>query len=129
MLRYRHILIAFDGSPEGELALAHAVAMAHSFRARLTIVAVRPRPKWPARPGQEDLEERLRAAADGVPDDLGVTTQLLDGDVADEVLRAARDGEHDLIVIGGAAAGRVAQDTEIPVIAVHRPNEGPDLAA
>ena len=32
--RYRHVLVAFDGSPEAELALAHAVAMAQVYRAK-----------------------------------------------------------------------------------------------
>ena len=31
--RYRHVLVAFDGSPEAELALAHAVAIAQAYRA------------------------------------------------------------------------------------------------
>src|SRR4051794_27252327 len=85
--RYRHVLVAFDGSPESDLALVHAVAMAQIYRARLAIVAVVPPPPllaWQAPGGmrgihaeeQQELEELLRKAADGVPDDLSVTTQL-----------------------------------------------------
>jgi nucleotide-binding universal stress UspA family protein len=129
VLRYRHVLIAFDGSPESELALAHAVAMAHAFRAKLAIVAVAPRAAWGTRDAHEQLQARLHAAADGVPDDLEVTTRLLEGDPASELLQAARDGEHDLIVIAGSAADGVTQDTEVPVIVIHRPSDGPDLAA
>jgi nucleotide-binding universal stress UspA family protein len=118
-------LIAFDGSPDAELALAYAVAMAHAFRARLAIVAVGRRLAWDS----QDLEERLRTAADGVPDDLSVTTRVLTGDPVSELLKAAREGEHDLIVVGSGVFNRVTQDAEVPVIVVHRPNEGPDLAA
>jgi len=125
VLRYRHVLIAFDGSPDGELALAHAVAMAHAFRARLAIVAVGRRLAWDS----QDLEERLRTAADGVPDDLSVTTRVLTGDPVSELLKAAREGEQDVIVVGSGVFNRVTQDAEVPVIVVHRPNEGPDLAA
>ena len=41
------------------------------------------------------------------PDDLSLTTRLLDGDPARELLRAARDGDHDLIVMGSRGRGRV----------------------
>jgi nucleotide-binding universal stress UspA family protein len=127
VLRYRHVLIAFDGSPEAELALEHAVALAHVSRARLAIVGFVPRPSWSVRDG---LEERLRAAADGVPDDLEVTTRLLEGDPARALLRAVREGEHDALVLGGAGiSDHVLDDADVPVIVIHRPDDGPDLAA
>lgn len=127
MLRYRHLLIGFDGSPESELALAHAVALAHATRARLAIVAVTPRPAWSVREG---LQAKLSAAADGVPDDLEVTTRLLEGDPVRELLRAAREGEHDAIVVGATAVSdQVLHDADVPVIVIHRPDDGPDLAA
>jgi nucleotide-binding universal stress UspA family protein len=154
VLRYRHVLVAFDGSAEAELALAHAIALAQVYRARLALVAVVPPPPllaWQAPGGmrgvhdseQTELEGLLRAAADRVPDDLSITTQLLDGDPAREILRAARDGDHDVIVLGsrgrgrvttallGSVSNRVMHDADVPVIVIHRPggDEGPDLAA
>jgi nucleotide-binding universal stress UspA family protein len=154
VLRYRHVLVAFDGSPEAELALAHAIALAQVYRARLGLVAVVPPPPllaWQAPGGmrgvhdseQTELERALRVAADRVPDDLSITTQLLDGDPAREILRAAREGEHDVIVLGsrgrgrmttallGSVSNRVMHDADVPVIVIHRPrgDEGPDLAA
>jgi nucleotide-binding universal stress UspA family protein len=152
--RYRHVLLAFDGSPESELALAHAVAISQVYRARLGIVAVVPPPPllaWQAPGGmrgihdaeQVEFEELLRKAADAVPDDLSVTTQLLDGDPARELLKAARDGDYDVIVMGSRGRGRVSaallgsvsnhvmHDSEVPVIVIHKPGAdgGPDLAA
>jgi nucleotide-binding universal stress UspA family protein len=152
VLRYRHVLVAFDGSPQAELALAHAVALAQSSRARLALVAVVPPPPlmaWQAPGGmrgiheseQTELETALRAAADRVPDDLPVTTRLLDGDPARELLQAARDGDHDVIVMGsrgrgrvqaallGSVSNRVMNEAEVPVIVVHPAGDGPDLAA
>ena len=78
-----------------------------------------------------------------MPDDLSITTQLLDGDPAREILRTAREGDHDLIVLGsrgrgrmttallGSVSNRVMHDAEVPVIVIHRPSgdDGPDLAA
>ena len=154
MPRYRHVLVAFDGSREAELALDHAIALAQVYRARLALVAVVPPPPlmaWQAPGGmrgvheseQTELEAALRSAADRVPDDMSVTTRLLDGDPARELLRAARDGDHDVIVMGsrgrgrmtaallGSVSNRVMHDAEIPVIVIHRPrgDDGPDLAA
>jgi nucleotide-binding universal stress UspA family protein len=154
VLRYRHVLVAFDGSPEAELALTHAVSLAQGAHARLAIVTVVPPPPlmaWQAPGGmrglheseQTELEGLLRTAADRVPDDLSVTTRLLDGDPAREILRAARDGDHDVIVLGsrgrgrvsaallGSVSNRVMHDSEVPVIVIHRPSgdDGPDLAA
>ena len=152
MLRYRHVLVAFDASPEAQLALAHAVAMAQVYRAKVALVAVVPPPpllSWQAPGGmrgiheaeQEELEKALREAADDVPDDLSVTTQLLDGDPARELLRLARDGDFDVIVMGsrgrgrvtaallGSVSNRVMHDAGVPVIVIHRPSDGPDLAA
>ena len=152
MLRYRHVLVAFDASPEAQLALVHAVAMAQVYRAKVALVAVVPPPPllaWQAPGGmrgmheaeQEELGKALRKAADGVPDDLSVTTQLVDGDPARELLRLSREGDFDVIVMGsrgrgrvtaallGSVSNRVMHDANVPVIVIHRPNDGPDLAA
>jgi nucleotide-binding universal stress UspA family protein len=152
--RYRHVLVAFDGSPEAELALEHASAMAQVYRARLALVAVHAPAlllAWQAPGGmqalreseQADLDARLRAAADKVPDDLSITTRMLDGDPAREILRAAREGGHDVIVLGsrgrgrvtaallGSVSNRVMHDAGVPVIVIHPPrgDDWPDLAA
>lgn len=150
--RYRNLLVAYDGSPASELALAHAATLAQAYRARLAIVAVVAPPpllSWQAPGGmrgvyeteQAELTKRLSEAADGVPDDLSVTTHLVDGDPARELVRAARDGGHDLIVMGSRGRGRVTaavlgsvsnhvmHEAGVPVIVVHRPGGSPDLAA
>jgi len=154
VLRYRHLLVAFDGSRQSELALQHAVALAQVCHARLALVAVVPPPPpfaWQAPGGvrelhdaqQAEIDKALRAAADGVPDDLSITTRLLDGDPPREILRAAREGDHDLIVMGsrgrgrmtaallGSVSNRVLHDSPVPVIIVHPPrgDDEPDLAA
>ncbi len=79
--RYRNVLVAIDGSPESELALAHAVAIAQTYRAKLALVAVLAPPpllSWQAPGGmrgvyeteQAELQERLREAADEIPENL-----------------------------------------------------------
>ena len=128
-------MVAFDGSPEADLALSHACAIAQACLARVTLVGVLAPPPllaWQAPGGSRalpgaDLQERLQAAADDVPDHLRPTTALLEGDPARELVRAARD--HDVLFMG---AGRVAEDVvreaDLPVVVIHSP-DGPDLAA
>jgi nucleotide-binding universal stress UspA family protein len=152
--RYRNVLLAYDGSPEADRALAHAIAVAQVYRARLAIVAVVPPPPllaWQAPGGltgiqeseKSEMDARLRAAADKVPDDLPLTTRMLDGDPAREILRAVREGDHDVVVMGSRGRGRVSaallgsvsnhvmHAAEVPVIVIHEPggDDGPDLAA
>jgi nucleotide-binding universal stress UspA family protein len=146
-VRYRHVLVAFDGSPDAQLALEQAIALAQAYRARLALVAVVPPPPpfaWQAPGGlvqvheaqQAELDQRLRAAADSVPEDLPVTHRLMDGDPAKEILRAAREGDHDLVVLGsrghgrvssallGSVSRRVMHDAPVVVMVVHRPRDG-----
>ncbi len=66
--RYRNVLVAFDGSPESELALAHAVAMAQAYRARLALVAVVAPPpllSWQAPGGMRGVHETEQAELRG----------------------------------------------------------------
>jgi nucleotide-binding universal stress UspA family protein len=147
-VRYRNVLVAFEGSPDAQLALEHAIALAQSFNARLALVAVVPPPPpfaWQAPGGlvqvhaaqEEELSRRLHAAADSVPNDLPLTHRLLDGDPGKEILRAAREGDHDLIVMGSRGRGRVTSallggvsrrvmhEAPVPVMVVHRPRAEP----
>ena len=137
-MRYRKVMVAFDGSPEAELALAHACAIAQACLARVTLVGVIAPPPllaWQAPDGQRalpsnDLHAQLQAAANEVPDHLRPTTRLLDGDPARELLRAAAD--HDVIFMGsGRVTDDVVREADVPVIIIHRPgsDDGPDLAA
>ena len=134
-MRYRSVMVAFDGSAEAELALAHACAIAQACLARVTLVGVLAPPPllaWQTPVGSRalpraDLQERLQVAANDVPDHLRPTTTLLEGDPARELVHAAR--EHDVLFMGaGKVADDVVRETDLPVIVVHRP-DGPDLAA
>jgi nucleotide-binding universal stress UspA family protein len=117
--RYREVLVAVDGSPEADLALAHGVGVAHALNARLTLVAVAPEPPALIAPAagitREQLAEDIRqemgrvlaASRDAVPEDVSVTTRLLVGDPADEIIRAAEEAGADLILMGTRGRGRI----------------------
>src|SRR5436853_4968870 len=143
---YRNILVAVDGSKHADKALEQAVALAHDQHARLTLLTVVP-PRgamttFAASGGEtrESLcrayESILREAERKVPDDVGVTTRLLEGPAAAKIVQCARDCDHDLIVMGSRGRGRLTgavlgsvshrglHDSPVPVRVAHAPRGG-----
>ncbi len=142
---YRNILVAVDGSPDAEAALAHAGALARDQRARLTLLtAIPPLPatallaSGAAPPRSEVVRhyaELLRQASATLPPDVGVTTLLVEGPPARALVDRARSGEFDLIVMGSHGPGRlhramlgcvsqkVLHASPIPVLLTRAPRE------
>ena len=116
---YRNILVAVDGSPDAEAALTHASALARDQRARLTLLtAIPPIPATAllatgAAPPRGEVvnhySELLRRATDALPDDISVTTLLVEGPAAKALIERARSGAFDLIVMGSHGHGRLHQ--------------------
>jgi nucleotide-binding universal stress UspA family protein len=138
-----NVLVAFDGSRGAQYALGAATAMARGGNGRLTLMTVVPRAPMPA-PGvvgaydfraiERAMEADLRAAAETVPDDVPVTTVVLHGNAAHEIVRCVEKGCYDVVVLGfeghgpmkGAIAGvskKVMRNCTVPVIVVHAPPE------
>ena len=144
---YRNILVAVDGSKESKLALADAINLAQESNARITLVHVcnrAPGMLQTTAAGAAVAAELpaahakvLREAVDTVPQDLPVTTLLLEGSPADQIVKAARQYENDLIVIGSRGRGRataallgsvsheVLHRSPVPVLVVHSSRERP----
>lgn len=144
---YRNILVAVDGSPDAEAALAHAAALARDQNARLTLLtAIPPLPatallaSGAAPPRSEVVRhyaELLRKAADSLPGDISVTTLLIEGSPARALVQRACSEEYDLIVMGshghgrlhGALLGCVSQKvlhaSPVPVLLARAPREEP----
>lgn len=144
---YRSILVAHDGSADADAALEHAAQLARDQHARLTLLTVAPSPHQPGAmgaPATPDLLECFtdaqRRAADSIPADISVTTQLLRGDPAETILCAVRKGEHDLIVMGshghsrlhrallGSVSHRILHASPVPVMLVrHNSDQTPSI--
>lgn len=110
---YHHILVAIDGSPDADAALAHAATLARDQNARITLLTVAGAAATPVGAGAAAPDpaavhsDVLRRATDSVPDDVGVTTRLERGDPAETILRIAAEEDHDLIVLGSHGHGRI----------------------
>lgn len=142
---YRNILVAVDGSKESKLALKNAVELARATNARLTVLHVcTPAPgALSATPAGAAVAAELpaahskilREAVECVPDDLPVTTLLRKGSPAGEIVKAVREYDNDLIVMGSRGRGRasaallgsvsheVLHRAPVPILVVHASSE------
>ena len=139
---FRSILVAVDGSPHADSALAQAIDLAQSERARLTLMtAVQsiPASAWVATGAAAGLLEDSRADAtailrrgrDQVPEGLPVTTLLTEEPVRMALIDQIKEGDHDLVVMGsrgrgavrsallGSVSHYVLHHSPIPVLIVH----------
>ncbi len=141
----RRILAATDFSPDSEEAARYAVELARSLGAQVTLLHVFQPPMYPRDPATGTIaaaqlpavyqlaREALEQAASTVEAALAqpVETQLVDDSPAEGILRAAREGDFDLIAMGthgrtglkhllmGSVAERVVRYADRPVLTVH----------
>jgi nucleotide-binding universal stress UspA family protein len=116
-LDFHNVLCAVDGSADAALALAAAILTVERTHARLTLISVAE--DATRRPGavafdpllqqriDESTDEHLRDAVAAVPDDIPVTHLFRRGRPGQEIVAAAKEGEHDAIILGARGVGRV----------------------
>jgi nucleotide-binding universal stress UspA family protein len=143
MITIGSILCPFDGSEFSRRALEHAVALGRWYRAKLTLLHVYSgvpvaRADGPATwLAPLEPQERKRivawladAAAPARAAGVGVEAQVVEGRPAPEIMRAAKEGGADLIVLGthgrtgfdrlllGSVTERVLRHAPCPVLTV-----------
>ena len=117
---FHNILVAVDGSPAAEQALAQAIDLAESEHTRLTLIIGVPKPPSIAYIGMSGValsdldadahawaEAVLRRARDRVPDHLPVTTIVTDEPIRAALIEQIHRGGHDLIAMGSRGRGAV----------------------
>jgi nucleotide-binding universal stress UspA family protein len=150
--RITHILVPTDFSAGSEAALAWARDLALRYEARLSLLHVVTDPRavgvWTPEvyvpPIAETQERLLREARErlelALPAEdrnrFGLTVDARLGDVAENILNAAREQHVDLIVMGthgrhglahlllGSVAERVLRDATCPVLTTHAAPQG-----
>ena len=140
---FHNVLVATDGTECATAAVGAAVELAERHHARLTVMAaVRPPSPWmlgafalpiavpverctpaalPA-DAEHEAEGWIAAAAEHVPADLPLTKLLAHGTPGKAILERAREGGHDVILLGagrhGPTARHVLRHAEVPVLVV-----------
>jgi len=142
---FSRILVAVDGSPFAERALAHAVDLSKKYEAKLLIVHVVLRRFYAVTPSEagvlattvfvkemESEGKKIIAKSDEFAKEAGVTYEcrLLQGVPADEIVRLAQAEKVDLIVLGsrgltevrafilGSVSDKVTHHAKCPVLII-----------
>ncbi len=149
---FRNVLVAVDGSAHAQRALEEAIDLTRSSGGRLTVAAVVPEvTAWvmgaaggmaPPPDVQQlrgavagEYRHILDEAAASVPDDVAMSSVLLEGRPSEALLRQIRDGGHDLVAMGsrgrgefrslllGSVSHELLQTSPVPVLVVHLPSD------
>lgn len=120
--RKKKILVPVDGSNNSKRAILEARRHLKMFDCELTLLTV----THPAFPGSQLFEDtnELKEYKGSTPKSHPaldeamailkkapgeISTQLLEGDAADEILRIAEEGNYDLIIMGSRGLGRFSK--------------------
>jgi nucleotide-binding universal stress UspA family protein len=118
---FRNILAAVDTSPTAQRGLQAAGELAQALNARLTLITVAPTvpaAAYQARVNVGELERKIEAeteqilndAVDSLPPGLPVTKVLKHGNAGERIVEQIEEGNHDLLVMGTRARGRVTSN-------------------
>jgi nucleotide-binding universal stress UspA family protein len=138
---FHNILVAVDGSPDADEALAQAIDLAETEHTRLTLMTAEPQIPATAyltpainaliAENQAATQAVLRRARDRVPDDLPVTTIVTDQPIRPALIHQIETGHHDLVAMGsrgrgavrsallGSVSHYVLNHSPVPVLIVH----------
>jgi nucleotide-binding universal stress UspA family protein len=128
------VVVGFVPKPEGEAALAAAIAEVRLRGGRLVVVSAQREaesdPEWKAKTEAELVAARELLDAAGIEHVIHQSVIDIDVDAADDLIQVARDQAADLVVIGirrrsptgklilGSQAQRILLDAPCAVLAV-----------
>jgi nucleotide-binding universal stress UspA family protein len=147
-LSLHRLLVAIDGSANAELALTAAITAARRDNATITLLTVGPDvatspASWsvPLAGGTIDQAavdneacKRLQSTLARIPADISVHTLYRRGKAGCEIVKAAKEGDYDAIILGARGVGRVGalmgsvssyvlHHADIAVFVAHAPKE------
>lgn len=139
---FRLVLAGFDNSPESQVALSEASAIAWAAGAQLRVVAVVESPapslasvhgkvSWDEMAGRlhREMQGLVAAAIESLPEPRAAEPRVVSGEAVQELLDQCADGV-DLLILGsrgygalrrvmlGSVSGRIVHDSPCPVLVV-----------
>lgn len=152
-LELHRLLVAIDGSANAELALTAAITAARRDNATITLITIGPDvtsgpAAWSVPVGgtvdqgavDDDCGKRLKGILARIPADISVRTLYRRGKPGPEIVKAAKEGDYDAILLGARGVGRVGalmgsvsshvlHHADIAVFVAHAPKEQPESNA
>jgi nucleotide-binding universal stress UspA family protein len=117
---FRKPLLAYDGSPSADRALAAAIEVVSGSHGRLTMLSAVVHIPYLAYTGAApeavaevrrsflgDAERVLCRAVDRIPEGISVTKITSSAPIEQALLRQAREGDHDLVILGSRNLGLI----------------------
>jgi nucleotide-binding universal stress UspA family protein len=147
-LALHRLLVAIDGSDNAELALTAAVTVARRDNATITLITAAPDlamspATWSVPMActmdqsevDADALKRLDETIARIPAGISVHTIYRRGKAGPEIVKAAKEGDYDAIIVGARGVGRVGamlgsvssyvlHHADIAVFVAHAPREG-----
>jgi nucleotide-binding universal stress UspA family protein len=115
---YNKILVPIDGSEHSKHALKEAIKIAKMAKSTITLLNVYPKtsPKTSTQkqPNTETLQKNgkniLTEAQKLIEtQDIPVETLLLEGDVVNQIIKAAKENHFDLIIVGARGLSKIEE--------------------
>ena len=109
---YKKILVPIDGSAHSTRALMEAITLAKTTNGTITLLTVQPNRTHtnptPNQPAHETTKSIIHAEGQKLVQAEGVfaDTMLLEGRVVDQIVKTAKEGSFDVIVIGARGLNR-----------------------
>lgn len=145
---YDHILLPTDGSDKMTTVVDHAVSLAETHDAELHalyVVNTASLSDLPMDSSWEGISQALKREGEHAlsqvqerASDVELTTQMVDGSPAREIIQYATEADCDIIVMGthgrsgfdrlllGSVAERVVRSSEVPVLTIRVSDDGSD---
>lgn len=111
---YKKILVPVDGSENSRRALKEAIKVAKMTGGTITLLNVAPNGSLHAQPNSEmvhDKDKGVLAEGQKLAETEGilVETLLLKGQIVDQIVKAAKEGNFDLIVVGARGLSKLEE--------------------
>jgi nucleotide-binding universal stress UspA family protein len=113
---FEKILVAIDGSTYSYKALSDAIEIAKMASAKISLIHVYVPGSTFSRSTRRPFYELLKEEGDKIIENgkaiaknegLDVETLLIEGDPVEQIVKVAKDGQFDLVVIGARGVGKV----------------------
>jgi nucleotide-binding universal stress UspA family protein len=111
---YEKILVPIDGSQHSKHAIKEAIKIAKMAQSTITLLNVYPKTSPQKQPNTETQQKNgkniLTEAQKLIEtQDIPVKTLLLEGEIVNQIIKAAKENQFDLIIVGARGLSKIEE--------------------